>query len=371
MDWNESGGDQDPWGRRNRGPSGRADAPGGSDNKKSGGIMGILSGGSGRGFNSGLLTALLVIIAIAYGVLGLYQFDQSERGVVLRLGKLQEEVLLPGLRWRPPVIDKVHNVNVTLVKSHEHSALMLTEDENIVDVNMSVQYLIGDPKSYITEIVEPETALAHATESALRHVVGSSTMDQVITQGRADVATQVQSRLQTYLDRYRTGLRVAKVNIDRSGPPGQVQESFDDVQKAKEDEVRVRNEANAYAEKVVPESRGDAQKQLEEANAYRDQVIAKAQGEAERFKKVLFEYRLAKNVTRDRLYIDAMEAVLSNATKVLIDVEESNNVLFLPLDQLTAAAVARDRQVQSGEFNANDGLASNLSGSGSNDRARR
>ena len=184
MEWNESGGDQDPWGRRSRGPSGRADQPAGSGNNQPSGIMGILRGGPGRGLNSGLLIALIVVIAIAYGILGIYQFDQSERGVVLRFGELQDEVLLPGLRWRPPVMDKVHTVNVTLVKSHEHNALMLTKDENIVDVNLSVQYLVGDPKSYITEIREPEVALTHATESALRHVVGSSTMDQVITEGR-------------------------------------------------------------------------------------------------------------------------------------------------------------------------------------------
>ena len=164
---------------------------------------------------------------------------------------------------------------------------MLTEDENIVDVNLSVQYVIGDPKAYTTEILEPQVALTHATESALRHVVGGSLMDQVITEGRAEIAAEVQTRLQTYLDRYRSGLRVVKVNIDQSGPPTQVQDAFDDVQKAKEDEVRLRNEANAYAEKVVPEARGDAQKQIEEANAYRDQVIAEAQGEAERFKKLL------------------------------------------------------------------------------------
>ena len=166
------------------------------------------------------------------------------------------------------------------------------------------------------------------------------------------------------------------MNIDQSGPPDQVQEAFDDVQKAKEDEVRLRNEANAYAERVVPEARGGAQKQLEEANAYRDQVIAQAQGEAERFKKLLTEYQLAESVTRNRLYIDAMESILSRSTKVLVDVDDGNNVLFLPLDQLTAAAVMRDRQANAGDGDRNDSLASNASRSGSElssttDRARR
>ncbi len=359
MNWNEGDGDQDPWGRRNRGPQARSQGSPSSGGGGSGGFMRFLRFGSGPGATTGPLVFLIVIVVIAYVVLGLYQLDQSQRGVVLRFGELREELLLPGLSWQPPVIDRVTKVNVTRVNSHDHTDLMLTEDENIVNVKLSVQYVVGDPKAFTTEILQPGVALEHATESALRHVVGGSSMDQVITEGRAEVAAEVQSRLQTYLDRYRSGLRVVKVNIDESGPPAQVQDAFDDVQKAKEDEVRLRNEANAYAEKVVPEARGDAQKQLEEANAYRDQVIAEAKGEAERFKKLLAEYQLAKNVTRDRLYIDAMESVLSNSTKVMVDVEESNNVLFLPLDQLTATAIARERQQQS-LANTDDSLASNL-----------
>lgn len=375
MNWNEGDGDQDPWGRRNRGPQGRSQGSGGSGDGGSGGFMRFLRFGSGPGAAAGPLLFLIVIIVIAYVVLGLYQLDQSQRGVVLRFGELREELLMPGLNWQPPVIDRVMKVNVTRVNSYEHADLMLTEDENIVNVKLSVQYVVGDPKAFTTEILEPQVAMEHATESALRHVVGGSLMDQVITEGRAEVAAEVQSRLQTYLDRYRSGLRVVKVNIDQSGPPAQVQDAFDDVQKAKEDEVRLRNEANAYAEKVVPEARGDAQKQIEEANAYRDQVIAEAKGEAERFKKLLAEYQLAKDVTRDRLYIDAMESVLSNSTKVMVDVDESNNVLFLPLDQLTATAIARERRQQS-TVNTDDSLASNLTRSSSDgasgfDRPRR
>ncbi len=365
MNWNEDGSDQDPWGHRGSRTSSQSSA-GQSSGQKDGGwnplrFFGI---GSGRSFSGGSWVLVVAVIVIAYGALGLYQLDQSERGVVLRFGKLQEALLMPGLNWQPPIIDRVMRVNVTRVNSHQHTDLMLTEDENIVNVRLSVQYVIGDPKSYITEILEPEVALTHATESALRHVVGGSLMDMVITEGRAEIAAEVQTRLQTYLDRYQSGLRVVKVNIDESGPPTQVQDAFDDVQKAKEDEVRLRNEANEYAEKVVPEARGDAQKQIEEANAYRDQVIAEAKGEAERFKKLLGEYQLAKDVTRDRLYIDAMESVLSNATKVLVDVDGGNNVLFIPLDQITAAAMQRERQRPS-TGGSEDGLASNLSPSGS------
>ena len=360
MDWNDSGGDQDPWGRRSRQGSSRGQAAQSGSGGSGGFFSRFFGPGSPGGLTSGPIIVLVAIIIIAYGYLGLYQLDQSERGVVLRFGKLQELVLMPGLNWCPPIIDRVMVVNTTVVNSYDHASLMLTEDENIVDVALTVQYQVGDPKSYVTEIREPEVALAHATESALRHVVGSSMMDQVITEGRAEIAAEVQSRLQTYLDRYRSGLSVVKVNIDRSGPPAQVQDAFDDVQKAKEDEVRLSNEANSYAEKVVPEARGDAQKQIEGANAYRDQVIAEAKGEAERFKKLLFEYHLAKSVTRDRLYIDAMEAVLSNSTKVLVDVDDSNNVLFLPLDQLTAAAIARERRPIS-DGNSNENMSNTLS----------
>ncbi len=376
MNWNDAGGGQDPWGRRSR--QGASSGQGGQS--RQGGQGGsffsrFFGGGMPGGLTTGPLIILVAIIVIAYGYLGLYQLDQSERGVVLRFGKLQEQVLLPGLNWQPPLVDSVTVVNTTRVNSYDHDSLMLTEDENIVDVALTVQYQIGDAKAYTTEIREPEAALAHATESALRHVVGSSVMNQVITEGRAEIAAEVQSRLQSYLDRYRSGLSVVKVNIDRSGPPEQVQDAFDDVQKAKEDEVRLRNEANRYAEKVVPEARGDAQKQIEGSNAYRDQVIAQAQGEAERFRKLLAEYQLAESVTRDRLYIDAMESVLSNSTKVMVDVDQSNNVLFLPLDQLTAAAMMSERRSSTND-DSNDSLASNMSRSSESsssgfDRARR
>ncbi len=373
MNWNDSGGGQDPWGRRSR--QGASSDQGGQGSQGGSFFSRFFGSGMPGNLTSGPLIVLVAIIVIAYGYLGLYQLDQSERGVVLRFGKLQEQVLLPGLNWQPPLIDSVTVVNTTRVNSYDHDSLMLTEDENIVDVALTVQYQIGDPKAYATEIREPEAALAHATESALRHVVGSSLMNQVITEGRAEIAAEVQSRLQSYLDRYRSGLSVVKVNIDRSGPPAQVQDAFDDVQKAKEDEVRLRNEANRYAEKVVPEARGDAQKQIEGANAYRDQVIAQAQGEAERFRKLLAEYRLAESVTRNRLYIDAMESVLSSSTKVMVDVDQSNNVLFLPLDQLTAAAMISERRSAT-DSDSNDSLASNMSrtsesGSSGFDRARR
>lgn len=341
MAWNEPGGgnkDRDSWGSGggDKGPP-DLDEAFRKLQRQLAGVFGGGRGGSGGApvsISPGLFGLILVGIAIVYGLFGIYQIDQQERGVVLRFGAVLAEVVQPGLHWNPPLIDDVTKVNVTQVNSHHHQALMLSQDENIVDVSMTVQYVVSDPVNYLLRVRNPEVSLAHATESALRHEVGSSTMDQVITEGRADLAIQVEERLQIYLDRYQTGIVVTGVQIDQSGPPRQVQDAFDDVQKAKEDEVRLVNEANAYAESVIPEARGEAQRQLEEASAYRDQVIARADGEAQRFTKLLVEYQLAKRVTRDRLYIDAMEKVLANSSKVMIDVEGGNNLLYLPLDRL-------------------------------------
>ena len=343
MAWNEpgGGGDKDPWGNRgDQGPPDLDEAFRKLQDQLSG-IFGSGGGGKGRsggGFSGSAIAGIAVVALLIYGFLGLYQIDEQERGVVLRFGAVQEEVVMPGLHWNPPVIDRVVKVNVTKVQSHEHKALMLTEDENIVDVSLTVQWVARDPKAFVLQVRDPEASLEHATESALRHVVGSSQMDQVITDGREAIGLEVQERLQSYVDRYKTGILVEKVNIDESAPPNQVRDAFDDVQKAKEDEQRVINEANAFAESVVPKARGEAQKQIERANAYRDQVIARAEGEANRFEKLLTEYQAAKEVTRDRLYIDAMESVLGSSSKILVDVQGGNNMLYLPLDRITQPA---------------------------------
>ncbi|MEZ5595085.1 MAG: FtsH protease activity modulator HflK [Pseudomonadales bacterium] len=344
MAWNEpGGGNQDPWGNRggDQGPPDLDEAFRKLQAQLAGIFGGGKGGGGGGGRSAGLSLGGILLVGIAlYLFAGVYQLDEQERGVVFRFGAVQEEVVLPGLHWNPPLIDRVEKVNVTRVQSHGHQARMLTEDENIVDVSLTVQWLIADPKNYIIKVRQPERSLEHATESALRHVVGSSKMDQVITDGREAIGVEVQERLQSYLDRYDTGIHVAKVNIDSSAPPNQVMSAFDDVQKAKEDEQRVINEANAYAESVVPQARGQAQQQIERANAYRDQVIARAEGEAERFDKLLIEYRQAKEVTRNRLYIDAMEKVLRSTSKILVDVSNGNNLMMLPLDRLQQAAGA-------------------------------
>ena len=340
MAWNEPGGDKDPWGKPgDQGPPDLDEA----FKKFQGQFSGIFggrgkSGGTGerkKGGGKSSLSYLLIFLLIAYGVWGLYQVDEQERGVVFRFGAVKDDVVMPGLHWNPPIVDSVEKVNVTRVNSHQHRGLMLTEDENIVDVSLTVQYVVNDPIGYLVNVRRPVRSIDHATESALRHVVGSSKMDAVITSGRAAIAAEIQSRLQSYLDTYGTGILVSKVNIDESAPPNQVREAFNDVQKAQEDEQRIINEANAYAESVIPQARGEAQKIIEQANAYRDRVIARSTGEAERFEKLLTEYKLAEEVTRARLYIDAMESVLSNSSKIMIDVEGGNNLMYLPLDRLS------------------------------------
>ena len=340
MAWNEpGGGGKDPWG--NRGDQGPPDLDE-AFKKLQAQLSGIFGGGSGGGRSSGInprmFGLVLVIALIAYGFFGLYQIDQGERGVVFRFGAVRDDFVMPGLHWNPPLIDVVEKVNVTRVNSHSHQALMLTEDENIVDVALTVQYVADNPVAFLVNVREPRLSLTEATESALRHVVGGSVMDDVITAGREAIAVEVQERLQAYLDDYGTGIRIDKVNIDRSAPPSQVAEAFNDVQKAKEDEQRFINEANAYAESIIPEARGEAQQIIEQANAYRDRVVARAEGEADRFNKLYAEYSLATEVTRDRLYIDAMETVLGNTTKIMVAVEGGNNIMYLPLDRLSQQA---------------------------------
>ena len=363
MAWNDNNGrKKDPWGdsRGNQGPPDLDDA---FRNLKGqlGKLFGGGGGGGGDGGSSGaggkrfrlspmLIGAIVLVLLVVYGAMGFYQVDAQEQGVVFRFGEVLREpgdLRTPGLRWNPPVIDVVELVNVTKVNSSNYNSEMLTEDDNIIAVSLVVQYVVRDPIKYAVAIRDPITSLEHSTESALRHVVGSGTMDWAMTEGRELLGFDVQDRLQSYLDRYQTGIVINKVNIDVVGPPDPVQMAFDDVQKSKEDKVRFENEATAYAEEVVPNARGEAEKEIANARAYRDQKIARAQGEADRFLKLLTEYELAPEVTRDRLYIESLETVMGGASKVLIDVNQGNNLLYLPLDrmqQMGAAGVVGRQQ---------------------------
>lgn len=349
MAWNEPDNDDrknDPWGSRPGGSGNRDQGPPDIDQalndllRKLSGLFGggRKSGGSGNSANGGFPASLLAVGAaialLGWGAMGFYTLDEQERGVVLRLGRAQEAVVMPGLHWNPPLIDEVIPVNVTRVYDQSFTNTMLTEDDNIVDVSMTVQYVITDARKYVLEVKDPEISLSQAAESALRHVVGGSAMNEVISTGREILAQDTHQRLQQYLDNYGTGITVSQVNITRSLPPQQVRAAFDDVIKAREDNQSFQNEARRYANQVVPEARGFARRQIEEATAYKEQVVAQAQGEANRFNQLLVEYQKAPAVTRERLYIDAMEAVLANTSKVMIDVEGGNNMMYLPLDQL-------------------------------------
>jgi membrane protease subunit HflK len=341
MAWNEPGGGnnkpKDPWGGGDQGPPDLDEAL----KKLQARLSGLFGGGGGSSSSSGgtsgisgaALGVLLGVALLIWAALGVYQVDEQERGVVLRFGKFHDTVQ-PGLHWNPPLIDQVTLLNITKVRSVSFREIMLTQDENIVEVKLSVQYVIDDPVNFILTVREPERSLQHAAQSALRHVAGGATMDMVLTEGRAQLAVDVQQRLQEYLNLYQTGILVSKVTIDESKPPTQVQAAFDDVIKAREDEERLQNEAQAYANEIVPVARGGAQRQIEEANAYKEQVIANAQGEAERFSRLLTEYRKSPEVTRERLYLEAVQGVLSQTNKIMVDVEGGNNVMYLPLDKM-------------------------------------
>lgn len=345
MAWNEPGGnnqgDKDPWGNKNdQGPPDLDEAFKKLQNNlsqmfggKSGGSGGS-GGGSSLKMNSGMIGGLIILAIVGWALSGVYTLDEKERGVVLRLGKVNDEILLPGLHWNPPIIDRVMFESVTDVKSIQHNSEMLTEDENIVKVNMQVQYVVSDVREYLLRVSNPVQSLYQSTESALRHEVGSALMNDVLTSGRAELGFKVKDRIQTYMNRYTTGIEVTQVVIDETAPPDAVRAAFDDVIKAREDEVRAKNEATAYANQVVPEARGEAQRLVEQALGYKERVIARARGDAARFNALYAEYELAPEVTRERLYLDTMEAVMSNSTKVMVDVEGGNNLLYLPLDKL-------------------------------------
>jgi membrane protease subunit HflK len=276
--------------------------------------------------------ALFGLLVLA-GFQSVYVVEEQERAVILRLGKFNEEQQ-PGLNFKIPIIDEKFTENVTITRRESQSVSMLTKDENIVDVTVSAQYRIANLKDFVLNVRDPENSLKQALDSALRFVVGDFTLDQTLTVGRQNIAQEVQERMQSYLDIYSTGLLVQQVNIEKTDPPSAVKDAFDDVVAAREDKEKLQNEAERYALSIVPEARGKAQAVIKEAEGYRLAVVANAEGEVDRFNKLLEEYTKAPIVTRDRLYLDALQSVLSNSTKVMVDVEGGNNLLYLPLDKI-------------------------------------
>jgi len=321
--------------------SGGGESPGGG-----GPSAGALGGGAG------LLLGLVVLVWIASGF---YIVNEGQRGVVLRFGKFVETTM-PGPRWHLPYpVEAAEVVNVAQVRTVEigyrnnvkskvlKEALMLTDDENIIDVQFAVQYVLKSPNDFLFNNRAPEDAVLQAAETAIREIVGRSSMDFVLYEGRAEVASKARKLTQEILDRYQTGINVSNVTMQNAQPPEQVQASFDDAVKAGQDRERQKNEGEAYANDVVPKARGMAARLMQEAEGYRSRVVEQSQGDAARFRQIVAEYSKAPQVTRDRLYLDAMQQIMTSTTKVLIDQKGGGNLLYLPLDklmQMTAAGAA-------------------------------
>ncbi|WP_049538043.1 FtsH protease activity modulator HflK [Vibrio harveyi] len=352
MAWNEPGNnngnngrDNDPWGNNNRGgqrPGGRDQGPpdldevfsklsqklGGKFGKKGGGGSSIGGGGGAIGFG------VVAVIAIAvWFFAGFYTIGEAERGVVLRLGKY-DRIVDPGLNWRPRFIDEYEAVNVQAIRSLRASGLMLTKDENVVTVAMDVQYRVADPYKYLYRVTNADDSLRQATDSALRAVIGDSLMDSILTSGRQQIRQTTQETLNQIIDSYDMGIVIVDVNFQSARPPEQVKDAFDDAIAAREDEERFIREAEAYKNEILPKATGRAERLKKEAQGYNERVTNEALGQVAQFEKLLPEYQAAPGVTRDRLYLDAMEEVYSSTSKVLIDSESSGNLLYLPIDKL-------------------------------------
>ena len=304
------------------------------------------SGGPGTAFFGGGIAFIVILIVAVWMASGFYIVDEGRRGVVLRLGKYLETTM-PGPRWHIPFpLESVEVVNVSAVRPVEvgyrgnaknkqpQEALMLTDDENIVDVQFAIQYTLKSPEDWLFNNRNPDDNVRQAAETAIREVVGKSKMDFVLAQGRSEIAARVKTLMQQLLDRYHTGINITTVNLQNVQPPEQVQSAFDDAVRAGQDRERSKNEGQSYANDVVPRARGVAARLNEEANGYKQSVIATAQGDAARFRQINVEYEKAPQVTRERMYLETMQQVLSSTTKVIVDQKGGQNLLYLPLDRL-------------------------------------
>jgi modulator of FtsH protease HflK len=349
MAWNEPGGNgsKDPWGHRKneQGPPDLDEVIKKMRDKLGGWFGGNPNrpiGGSGDNLSGLTITVLMGALFGIWLLFGFYIVQPAERGVVTRFGRYQQTTD-QGLHWHLPYpIEDVQKIDVQQVRAINHKALMLTEDENIVEIELVVQYQVGenetDAKNYLFNVLEPDNTLHQATESALREIVGSSNMDAVLTNERDRVTADATKLIQTIVNNYQTGLKVISVNMQNAQPPEAVQSAFADVIKAREDEERSKNKAQTYKNGVVEQAGGTAGKLIEEAKAYKSMVVAHAQGETQRFTKILTEYEKAPTITRQRLYLEAMEAVLDNTSKVLVDIPGNNNLMVLPLDKILTSS---------------------------------
>lgn len=364
MAWNQPGNngqDRDPWGSSNNqgGNSGGNGNKGGREqgppdlddifrklSKKIGGLgggKGGLGGGSGsqgpRGPMGGRIVGIVAAAAvIIWAASGFYTIKEAERGVVTRFGKFSH-LVEPGLNWKPTFIDNVQAVNVESVRELAASGVMLTSDENVVRVEMNVQYRVTDPERYLFSVTSADDSLRQATDSALRGVIGKYTMDRILTEGRTVIRSDTQRELEETIRPYNMGITLLDVNFQTARPPEEVKAAFDDAIAARENEQQYIREAEAYTNEVQPRANGQAQRILEEARAYKTQTVLEAQGEVARFAKILPEYKAAPEITRERLYIETMEKVLSHTRKVLVN-DKGSNLMVLPLDQMLKGAGA-------------------------------
>jgi modulator of FtsH protease HflK len=352
MSWNEPGKGGNPW---NSG--GRKDGPPDLDKvvrdlqRKLSGVFGKRggSGGDSGGSGGAVAGAGLGLIGGAAVVLwllsGFYQVNEAERGIVLQFGAFQK-MTMPGLHWHIPYpVQRVEKVNVSQVDSFNHSTRMLTADENIVSVDLRVQFRRTDARAWAFNVRDPDETLGEVTETAMREVIGQSNLDFVLTEGRAEVAARARAIIQSTLDSYGAGIEITSVNLQDANFPSQVEAAVQDAIKAREDRERLGLEAEAYANDVVPRARGNAARLIQSAEAYREQVIAEAEGETDRFLALLAEYQAAPEVTRQRLYFETIEQVLGGANKVLLDVQGSGTLMYLPIDELIKRSGARGVQL--------------------------
>jgi membrane protease subunit HflK len=369
MAWNQPGGDnKDPWG--GKGGKGGNEGPPDLDEmarKMRDKMNSFFGGRGGKGGGSGggmsMNYGLIAIVALVAWVLsGIYIIQPAERGVVLRLGEYNETTG-PGPHWFMRGIESVDKVDVDNLRTVSHRAKMLTRDENIIQVELAVQYQVKDAMEYLFQVRDPDYTLQEATESALREVVGSMSMDEFLSGGRGEIVQQTKDLTQAILDKYKAGLILTSVNLQDPQPPEEVQGAFEDAIKAQEDEVRYKNQAEAYALDILPKARGDATRKREAAIAYRDQIVAKAEGESSRFTQTLAEYEKAPEITRKRMYLDTMEYVLANTSKVVMAVKDGNNLMYIPLDKLMSnESMGRARPTQEVEVNVTPAMPTGPSG---------
>ncbi len=334
MAWNEPGNGKNPWKRDDNVPN-DLDQIVQNWQRRLGGLLG--GGGNRAPSGSGGLI-LIVLLALAWAATGIYRIDEAERGVVQRFGAYTV-MTMPGIHWHLPFpIEAVDIVNTNAVQNFPFRTEILTSDQQYVSIEMVVQYRRTDPVKYSFEVVDPESTVQDVTESALREVVGTSTLESLVTGERDQIARRTLDTLQSTLDQYNAGISVTSVSIINLDYPQAVQEAVNDTQKATNDSDRYRLEAEKYANDIIPRARGDAARILEDAHAYQDKVARDAEGEASRFVALLVEYQKAPRVTRDRLYIDAIQEVYGNSNKVLLDSRGSGNLLYLPIDKLIEGA---------------------------------